>query len=854
MLGKLKTLKWLAAAVIATAMLGCEEKPKDLSVAVNVSLNGEPLAGAVVTVDGQPFGVTNQQGDYVGTISRKYQANVQMAVSAKVDGYRTDSWQESFLFTKDSPLQFAFKANLKGVPYVNVSVKDNGNAVADARILFNDQDLGVSGPDGTLKIDMAEVPKEKVAVKVTKQGYAPFTVDQSLVPGATVEAALVKLFSLRIQTNTEIAGARRGLKGAVVMLGDKKVGHTNDDGTFVLTQSAKAASLALSLQMPGYLPEKWQTKIDASKDASITRYFYSKASQPVRLGVFRFASNTAGEDIGDVPYRFQTSVEEEVAAIKGFNIVDSKKVMDLIRLSKTSVEKLASAGWKDTPLEQSVDAILFGSVARDTSGRYSVEVKIFGSDGKVLVSKLAQANGDRGIKRAAKEIGVLVKDEYPFGGLVVAKAENRFELNFGEENFPVEKKEEFAVANPVFDKQGRITSYAAATHLKLVKLNDKNSLGETDAADEGKVEIGARVTRRPEMATVAKEYAVIAVKSLGDSQEMVSGANIYLDERWVASTGADGKARVPVRLNKSHDIVVYKHGFGQKSESIKITSAGELKEVSLESYSAKLRIDTGSVQAKVFVDNQMFATTPMEDFKSVPSGFHTIKLSAGGQYRDWEEVREFSTEDVDWTGPNAITLHIDYLKQGEELEQRKDLDGAIAAYKKAEKGHPDYAEAHHRLAQIYLDAKNDPDAAIAEYEILMTIPEVRELIFKQYAVAYTNMGHAYHEKANQLLNKDKEAAIKLLAKAVKSLRTAKENARFFPSESYDEAIHDTYYYLALSYQKLYQISKKESLMNDAELAWRDFLDFFPEKLRQRAEYKESLNAADRYMELLKKGG
>src|SRR5947208_16855620 len=68
---------------------------------------------------------------------------------------------------------------------------------------------------------------------------------------------------------------------------------------------------------------------------------------------------------------------------------------------------------------------------------------------------------------------------------------------------------------------------------------------------------------------------------------------------------------------------------------------------------------------------------------------------------------------------------------------------------------PDDAEARRRLGDIYLDDKEDYDAAIAEFETVLALPENQQLIYKQFAVTFTNLGHAYCEKGNRLVASDR---------------------------------------------------------------------------------------------------
>ena len=165
--------------------------------------------------------------------------------------------------------------------------------------------------------------------------------------------------------------------------------------------------------------------------------------------------------------------------------------------------------------------------------------------------------------------------------------------------------------------------------------------------------------------------------------------------------------------------------------------------------------------------------------------------------------------------------------------------------------HPDYAEARHSLAQIYLDEKQDYDAAIREFENVQNLPEVKDLVLKQYAVVYTNLGHAYYAKGDSILDVDKKEAAQYFAKSIKALNTAKENSRFFPNEHYDEILHDTYYYAAVAFHNLFKITGKSTLQDSADLAWQQYFDYFPTRLESIEEYANIKATAQRLWNELK---
>ncbi len=150
-----------------------------------------------------------------------------------------------------------------------------------------------------------------------------------------------------------------------------------------------------------------------------------------------------------------------------------------------------------------------------------------------------------------------------------------------------------------------------------------------------------------------------------------------------------------------------------------------------------------------------------------------------------------------------------------------------------------------------MDEKNDYDSAISEFEAVLSLPENQQLIYKQFAVTYTNLGHAYYEKGNELIREDRGAAAENFAKAIQSLNIAKKNTRFFPTQYYDEAVHDTYYYLALSYHKLFLVTKKSTLLDSADVAWKEYFDFFPKKLEEMSNFLEFRNTAEKYWTQIK---
>ena len=832
------------------ALYACAEKPQELSVDINATFNGKPISGAQVTIDENNSGQTDEHGRFKTVILRKISSNISIKVNKEVDGYRIDPWEKQITYTKTSGEMFSLLADIKGTPFVTIKVMDGKTPISDAKIKISKEHIGKTDKQGQFIYDIPVVDDEKRTLRVSKYGHETWKKRLTLTPGETIETSIPKQLILRVSALTEKYDDTVKLQGAQVYLGKKLIGKTNKDGVFrIVRRGNKSKNAELTVKVPGHLPESWTETIKLAGNIKLKHYFYTKKQDPLRVSFFRFVSNTAGEDIGNIPARFQKDLKKRISSLKGFKTVDQNKMMQLFKQAKLTPDDAMQKGWKNTDLEKEVDVIVFGSVTKDLKGKFIVEANFYNAEGGVAFSQIATAKNADKIDRAAKEIVVNVEESYPIVGNLIAKKNKFYHINLGDEHSTIDDDNDFQVFNPTFDKYGKITNYKRIGSVKIDDTEDNFSEAEIDGMSKNvKPVLGALAVRTNLLDEKNKNFVTISTKSdIRGNIQALSGVNVYLDKKWMGVTGKNGKVRVPVKLDKEYDISLYRHGFSQKTEEIELEKNAGLKEYMLDSYYSLLKVESEPSNATVYIDGAPLGTTPFVDGKSVSTGFHTVKISAGGDFRDWEEVIEFSNGDVDWTGDESILFQKDLLRLGENAARSGKIDEAVSLYSQANKDHPDYAEIYHALAQLYLDEKNNPDAAIKEFEKVVAIPEIKELIYKQFSIAYTNLGHAYHEKANTVLHKNKKNAAKFLAKSIKTLNKAKENARFFPNEYYDEAVHDTYYY-----HKLYQLSKKSSIHDKAERAWRDYIDFFPQKLMNDPDFVVSRESADTFMEQLNK--
>ena len=829
-----------------------------LEFKVKARMDGQPVPQAKVTVDNEEQGLTGSDGAFSKIIKKKPGVEVEVIVSKEMAGYRIKPWKGTFVMKlpKAGTVDvYAFDADLAATRFVTITATDKGAPVADAVVKATGKEVGRTDAQGVFVYEYKTLPKSGGDLTVTKSGYATWR-KTGLEPGQKLEAALSKRVIVTISTLMEEYGQSSGIPGVAVSINNKEVGQTDAKGVLIYTYDGEPGKkVPLTLSAAGAIPETWKTSIVLEGELQIQRYFYPTTPRPIRTGIYRFVSNIPSVDLKEVLSQTEASVAAQLFKYSCFREVPSQTLQAEMKQTKVSIEKATTKGWHDTPLKKTVDMIILGSVAKDEKG-FLIETKFYTSGGKLILSQIIRAKGAGDINSAAKETANAVVERFPFEGTVVSSEGERYRINLGKSGYRITKGTDFRLMAPRLDATGRVSGYRETGRLRVKKAEESVSWTEVEELKKDeKIAVGDRVVRRiyreGEEEASRNTFILSAKGGLAPDVSPLAAVNIYVNDEWLGSTGADGKAEVPVRLNKSFTLMLYRHGYQQVTEKLKIEKSKDVREFVLTVNNAIFKIDSEPSSAGVFIDGDKIGQTPILDGKPVTLGFHTVKLSVGGDFRDWEEVVEFSKKEEDRTGDRKIVLPKDFLKIGQRAQQKGDLDGAIQAYKSTEKGHPDYSEAHHHLAQIYLDERGDYDAATKEFENVLSLPENQQLVYKQFAVAFMNLGHAYYEKGNALVQKDKDGAAQNFAKAVQNLQIAKQNTRFFPNVHYDEAIHDTYYYTALSFHKLYLITRKNNLLNNANLAWREYFDFFPKKLEGNGTFEKAREGAQKYWDQIK---
>jgi tetratricopeptide (TPR) repeat protein len=834
--------KALCLFVLASALAivaGCADKPVEFALEVKVLLDGRPVKDADVLVDGAAEGKTDARGMFAKSFARLPEQPVRLEVRKESDKFRAKAWEKTFSVKRrggsDPKEVQAFTVDLQR--YVVVAVSHEGKPLAGAEVTIEGKQAGATSDSGELEYVFDKWPKPGLRVAVKKEGFGTTSIVHRGESGDRIAVPLYNSAVVTVEALEERNGVGRPIEGATVAIGGNEVGKTGKNGIFVYRHKGQMGGTAqMRISAAGYLPSAATRTVTLAGSRKIQHYFQAAAGERPRAAFLGFAANTRGEDIDDVVKRVESAFVQELAGAKAFQLVPAETARDLIKRSKLTYEKLQTVGWRGKPLAEAVDVIVFGSVARGEGDSFVIEVSFFTPDGKLAMSQavIAASSGSWRVGRAVNELVANVVSAYPVAGVVTAVNGENVQINVGRNQFPIRGEDLFVVQSARRGQDGRVTGHADGGTVKVRRTRDDHSetqaealIGEPRPGDRA---VRLDVTRRADGAG----SVVIAVKGGRSGEEApLSGANVYVDQRWAGTTNRRGEVGVPLRAGRKYQVLVYRHGYEQGRAAIEPAKSGERHEFALKSFTSDFTVESEPSGATVQLDDQRIGTTPITKPYPVTLGFRSVRIDAGGDWRAWEEVIEFRRQEES----RKVILHKDYLKLADRAENARQFDEAIRLYTAAPKEHPDYAELRHRLGQLYLDDKRDYDRAIAELELVQALPEVDELVLKQYAVVYTNLGKAYYAKGESLLRGNRNDALQYFAKAAKALDRARENTRFFPNERHDEAVHDTYYYRALAYHNLYQVTKREALLPSVELAWHEYMDFFPAKLRGKPEFE-----------------
>src|SRR5882762_5465509 len=294
-------VRYAIAAAVALLLAACSGQQVQLDI--KARMEGQPATGATVIVDGKELGVTDGTGVFAKPITRSAGAEVEVLVSKELSGHRIKPWKTTFSvkLSKDGKVvdRYSFEADLAVTRYFTVAVNEGGTPVTDATVKLNDKELGKTDAKGELVHEYTTLPPKGVTLTVSKSGYAAWQKSASVQAGERLQVALARRAVLTVTASSDEYGVRAGVPGVAVSIDGRPLGKTDDRGTYTYTyDGAPGRKVQVTLSAPGYLPADWKTAVVLEGQVSVQRGFAPATPRPLRVGVHRFRSESAGHAVG----------------------------------------------------------------------------------------------------------------------------------------------------------------------------------------------------------------------------------------------------------------------------------------------------------------------------------------------------------------------------------------------------------------------------------------------------------------------------------------------------------------------------------------------------------------------------
>src|SRR5262245_44829255 len=566
-----KALPRFLILALAATLGACGER---INVEVRARIDGQPVPQAIVVLDREQIGVTDAQGLFVKEVRKKAGSESDLSVTKEMPGYRIEPWKTTFLVKLPKEGQantYKFDADLSASRYVTLRVSDKGAPLAEAEVTAGGAKAGVTDAKGELVYAYKQQPAKGTEFAVAKSGYSSHRAIYAVEPGQVIEIALSREAILAIRALTDEYGRTSGVSGLAVSIDGKTVGKTDAQGGYTYTYRGEPGKrLAVTVAAPGYIPGAWKTAVKIEGQVNLQRYFYPTTPRPSRIGIYRFTGNTPGVDLKDVALQAEQSLGSQLFRFPAFREVPTETLQNEIKQRKLSIERITTKGWQDTPLRATVDMIVMGSVAKDDNG-YLTEVKFHNANGKVIFSEIGRTRTPRGIDNSVRDIVSNVIERFPFEGTVIGEEGDRYRINIGR-NWRIGRGAEFTLNSPTLGEGGRVAGYRETGRAEVRRGDDASALVEVTNLKQGaKVQIGDRVVRRSSREGDDGTNVVLTVKGgIGSEVNPLPGANVYLNGEWKGATASNGQAEIPLRLNRSYTLMLYRHGYEQFTVKISV--------------------------------------------------------------------------------------------------------------------------------------------------------------------------------------------------------------------------------------------------------------------------------------------
>ncbi|HEY7700259.1 MAG TPA: PEGA domain-containing protein, partial [Vicinamibacteria bacterium] len=460
------------------------------------------------------------------------------------------------------------------------------------------------------------------------------------------------------------------IPGAVVVVGGKPVGSTDESGTLRL--STPPGTVTVEVTKDGFLPEPSVATVSGrSRDVVVP--LYPRDAPAYRIAVLPPRNGKPGDDdVESALPEVEDRLSDYLFSYACFRRVDSRAFSEAMASANLSEEKILNEGWEKTPLSKLADAVVFSEVTNDS--RLIVSIQVLSAGGERL-GAFAEMDKRAKVRSICENAAKKIVEVFPFEGHVVALDGRNVVSSLGSgQDRGLQKGNEVTFFRLSSTKPTQLKPLGKGS-VKSVTENSSIVVPTGDLAD---LTLGDKLVVLPRNREAAFNGSLALTVMAGREgfEQAFPDVNVYRDGTWVGVTSETGELRVPVASGGKHDFLFVRSGIAPHREDVKVEGAKSQRVVIMPNSISRLRVESQPSGAQVTLDGRLMGMTPLD--VDVPMGFRHIKLDAGDEWRVFDKVLELTKVEEDYTGARRFLLERDVLGASDALLAKGDVDGAIA--------------------------------------------------------------------------------------------------------------------------------------------------------------------------------
>ena len=715
-------------------------------------------------------------------------------------------------------------------------VKGRSSGLAKADIYFGDPELGqmkkacTTNKVGRCTLRGEFKAGETYTILAKKNDFETYKSKHNLESDGKIHIKLSPGYSIDVFALTSHYGYRKGLGEIQVDVDGNRMGSTDEFGHISISHKGRRGDLIeVSMKSREHLPEVLHTDYIVGGSVSLVKYFSSRSPDPVRVATV--PAQVAGRLKGKTLSTFTGNLDKTLAKALDKNFFISPAFVK--KTGNSRLEEKASRnwlslikkGWRNHDIKSQIDAVLVPTVILHEP--MTLEIKLVDSQGKVLAAgkeDLKNFTDRKAISNSVKNLAKKIVRRFPFEGTITEGENNKFKINLGfGEGRAIKTGDQFEVYGIKTGIKGQTKTHTKIGTAKATSTMEYTSkIAITHTEPRSIIDVGDKVVFTGSSRTSGNRMSVQVRDP--ENRQGLAQANVYFKGKWLGSTDESGRLQTNTYLKGRGLLKVIKHGYETFSKETKLGKAG-LMQVPLKRVSAFLRIESEPSNLSVFLDKKFIGKTPFEESIPVPSGFVKLEVLGENGFKNHMQILELDQGTLDLSGDRKIKMEKNFRALARNMINNGKIPEAIELLNSIPKTHSDYKQGQHQAGVVHMTLTNEPAKAAEAFHNVTSDKEVADFRDKRFIGSHINEGVSLHLTAKELeKDGEVEAAMAHYEKSVEILSRVAPQIRFVKKNDYQQAYDNVYYYMALSHQNSWSISKNPGNLHSAQDSWQRLLD------------------------------